>query len=254
MKKILYLFLAVLFFLSSCSVKKRSYRNGYYVDWVFHKEKIKKHENKSVASKNKTSALPANAVETIVTPNLSVEASAGSVIDNKVFLPTKPSSIKMENECGDLIFFRNGDSLKVKILLVTNSEIEYKPCDKQDGPVETAERKEVARIKYLNGTIEDFVKMERSEKYDASGKKKKVPPLARLVLALTIGIIVFNVLAALAVILIVPKAEKQILKDTEKYRGIRLLDICRNLSGAFLVLVAAAIGLFALYTLIIFLV
>jgi len=139
------------------------------------------------------------------------------------------------------------------VMDVTDTEVEYKACNDLKGKLIISEKKDIASIKYLDGTVEDFEKKVVDETLDSSGNKKKMHPMAWLILGFTIGILALLILAAGTVAILAPIAEKKILKDQDKYRGLKLIRICEEISISFLVLVAAAIVLFALYMLIIFL-
>jgi len=54
----------------------------------------------------------------------------------------------------DVLFKKNGEELKVKVLEILQTEVKYKNFDNPDGPVYTISKSDVARIKYANGTDE----------------------------------------------------------------------------------------------------
>lgn len=56
----------------------------------------------------------------------------------------------------DLIFFRTGDSLEVKVLEVGVSEIRYRRWSNLQGPLYVTNKTEVKRIQYLKGEADEF--------------------------------------------------------------------------------------------------
>ncbi len=56
----------------------------------------------------------------------------------------------------DVIVLKNGDELKVKVVKVGESEIEYKKWSNQDGPTYTTSTSKVFMVKYINGDKDFF--------------------------------------------------------------------------------------------------
>ena len=56
----------------------------------------------------------------------------------------------------DTLYTRNGDEVKVKVLLVTMNSVTYKKSDNLDGPTYEILKSETAFIKYQNGTKDIF--------------------------------------------------------------------------------------------------
>jgi hypothetical protein len=57
----------------------------------------------------------------------------------------------------DFIYRINGDKISAKVLEIDKAYISYKKFDNQDGPTYKMVRKEIVRIEYKNGTVENFV-------------------------------------------------------------------------------------------------
>jgi len=56
----------------------------------------------------------------------------------------------------DLINKTDGVEIKVKVIEIDDTNIKYKKFDNQSGPVYSISKKEVDRIKYENGSIDNF--------------------------------------------------------------------------------------------------
>lgn len=132
---------------SSCSLQKRRYTDGYYVQW--HKSKtapasktepsLSKEEPES-----KTSA--SNAHDVLLT---SVENSLNPIELQR----PKLFSAAPEDSC-DILIFKDGSEVKAKILEVGINEIKYKRCSNLEGPNHISRKSEIFMIKYANGTKE----------------------------------------------------------------------------------------------------
>lgn len=57
-----------------------------------------------------------------------------------------------ENKPCDIIMLKNGDEIEAKVTEIGSSEIKYKQCNNQEGPVFTIIKQDVFKIKYANGT------------------------------------------------------------------------------------------------------
>ena len=64
----------------------------------------------------------------------------------------------------DIITYKNGDELKVKVTEVAPTEIQFKKFDNPDGPVYTEPRTNIFMIKYENGSKEVFSDKEEVSK------------------------------------------------------------------------------------------
>ena len=57
----------------------------------------------------------------------------------------------------DIISLKDGSSLTVKVVEISSVEVKYKKSDNQQGPTYTIPRATVHKIKYQNGTLDNFV-------------------------------------------------------------------------------------------------
>jgi hypothetical protein len=176
---------------SSCSIQKRNYRDGYFIDW-----------HASSANKTNTLAIESNSENNIETLDQSLESKAQSKLRNsvdcieKAYLPKpinnigdsktynqsqqslfadiKISSVsrnsRSELDC-DVIVMRNGDEINAKVLEVTPTEIKYKKCVEGNAVVYTKLKSDVFQIKYADGS-KDFMGIEKDASEVTDENKK----------------------------------------------------------------------------------
>jgi len=152
MKKLLLFLPIVLIF--SCSVQKRKYQSGYYVDW--HSKKTKK--EKPIGTDSKTQLAHKKTVQpevTITQPeqNKEVYASADTKLTSLELKKPFKLSQPPEDTC-DVLVFKDGSEIKGKVLEVGVNEVKYKRCDTPEGPTYISRKSELFMIKYAKGTRE----------------------------------------------------------------------------------------------------
>lgn len=148
-KHIPYYFLIgiVISLFNNCNIQKRTYQKGYYVSYKKHKDvlKTKQPENyiseidtdeNTLAQNNTTLQQPFIANKTLIT-----------------FNHPNPS-----DSCADLITMLDSTKLEAKIIEITEDVIKYKRCDHSDGPLYTANKNNIAYIRYKNGVQEIITK------------------------------------------------------------------------------------------------
>jgi hypothetical protein len=159
---------ALSFFLNSCTIEKRVYSSGYYIDWHIKNKKsvlekklddIKLDDNS--VSYNST-LIDFNSSKKIVDQNnLLFDSYLTSDIDNAITINSnksksniilEKSTKKIEKDSCDLIILKNGQEVLAKVFEVTISEVKYKECSNLDGPVFTKRKSDFFMIKYSNGT------------------------------------------------------------------------------------------------------
>lgn len=74
----------------------------------------------------------------------------------------------------DVIVLKNGDELKVKVVKVGESEIEYKKWSNQDGPTYTTSTSKVFMVKYINGDKDCFNEQTTQKEPKEETKKTQV--------------------------------------------------------------------------------
>ncbi len=244
----LYLILAVLI-LASCSVKKRTYRDGYYVDWAFQKKTPVKQT--SPQTNKRENHLVKEVIETEY-----VIASNNTISETPSFFPNK--KVILMDTCGDVITFKSGDQVTARVTEITDDKIKYKRCDNLDGPVFVVNKGTVATIKYANGVVEKIEAPQpvyNPDPYTKPGNSqntykgpKRIHPLATWALLSLIflwwlfglGIVLGGILSYFAI--------KEINAKPDIYRGMKLAKIvfiiCKVLTCAILgIFILGALGL-----------
>lgn len=192
MKKLL--FILPLLCMISCTVQKRKYRDGFYVNWLNHEHS----RLAPVAKKAQPSQVPAprlNNEKEIEKEALT--ASAGEAI----FPPAAKRAIAPGDSC-DMLIFKDGSEIAARIIEMGITEIKYRRCDNPQGPLYTSRRSELFMVKYNNGTKE-IIKSEEPQRqstdeeyrnYKIKKKKRMIHPGGPFSMAL--GILSFILLYA----------------------------------------------------------
>lgn len=233
--------------LEGCTVKKRAYTKGYYIDWAFMKRDKDKgnqiYKEQKTGRNTETSAVAeVGSNELKSNEDISILATAGK---NPEINFAEKRVFSIEPECGDVIVFRSGDSLKVKVLEITEDVIRYKRCDNLEGPLFTVSKGKVASIQYVNGLKEAF-KAEQSVSPQASGpasvagspqvKKPvdrsgaKVHPLALVAFIFAVLGLLLPIPFTIASLLVAPTALKRIAQWPARYKGEGWVKAARIIS------------------------
>jgi hypothetical protein len=213
MMKHTFLKLSILFFsivlVTSCSVDKRIYRKGYHVVWnakhsrdlhvVDHKSKVKP-------------VVPSNQEEAFVSVSVNSEPEMMTLVKKPVLLLNKDT-------CGDVLLFKNGEKLLVKVLQIENNDISYKRCDNLSGPTFIVSKKYIAILEYVNGVKENLdvseeVKPKQVENKPKQNKVNNGPGIASFILSV-LGFIVGITLVFAIPLAILSKS--QIKKEPDRY-------------------------------------
>ncbi len=235
----------LILFLVSCSVKKRTYRDGYYIDWAFQK-RTSAPVIKNVSEKHSNSPVK----EVIETEY--VTASKVSDPETKSFVADK-GKIALIDTCGDVITFKSGDQVTARVTEITDDKIKYKRCDNLDGPVFVVNKGTVQSIRYSNGVEEAIVAPQTSNmsipnnpyennqnKY--KGPKKMHPKSVWALLCLLIGCFVFG-LGIIFAYFIPQSAIREIDAKPDFYKGRKLAKVVKSIC---LVLFAITAGILVL--------
>ncbi len=219
-------FILSIIIFSSCTVEKRTYRKGYYVNW-HHRNDGKK--EKALAHNTENAIQEPSKKETvIVSHNASENALALANADEEVIKKAAPrKTIFSKDDCGDMITMKNGDELKVKVIEINDKEIKYKRCDNLDGPLITVNKSDVFMIKYANGTKEVFkdtpsTKPNQQQQPQNNGNKNvnKQPEVLPLAIAsLVAGLLWVYFLGSIAAIIMGAIAIRKINEEPGKYQG-----------------------------------
>lgn len=244
MRYVAVIFAALL--LTSCSVKKRTYRDGYYIDWAF----------------NKKTTAPVKKAEVIKTPEVKEEIPIEIVssrttpdINSTLLVPQKREVLLMDT-CGDVITFKSGDQVTARVVEITLDKIKYKRCDNLDGPTFVVNKTTVDKIKYVNGVEEKIeapiatttpTSSSNFDTYDRNTKPKELNPkalwslicVAMAPVSYGTGIIAGLILAIFAI--------REIKRNPDRYKGMVLAKIALITAIILLSLIALLIVLFSLF-------
>lgn len=237
-------FLLILSFciFSSCSIKKRAYRPGYYIDWTLQPKNKKTTEPKTaqdLSNKKHREEIPKDA--DVVSDEV---AAADNRVHEKTFLyPVKPL-ITQDTGCGDILTFKKGNELKVKVLEINETQVKYKHCDNLDGPLFIVHKNEVYSIKYKNGFTEYFERVVEPQKNIP--QTKEIHPDAELALVWLISTVFTSAVGLILAAIFAARAKRKILAEPNKYTGLKIVKVCQIICLVFLII--TIIGFFfALY-------
>jgi hypothetical protein len=217
--KYLYI-LPVILVLFNCSVQKRKYQKGYYVEWKHH-SKVKSGEIAAAAAKAvaETAQVPEFVTEGSRPPGTNLSASAAN---------TGPLRMINDPPCDQLIF-NDGSEVAGKITEVSSTEVKYKRCEMPEGPTYTVKKSLLFMIKYANGTREVIKTESPQQEYKSAtsrGVKKREHPLAMASLVAGIlGIIAFPLIPSILAIAFGSTALNRIQQEPDRYSGQELARI-----------------------------
>lgn len=142
--------LLFVFVFSSCTIQKRKYQKGMYVN-----VKHKVHHNK-IEKNKKDDALSIVDLKVMVKEvAVSKQELVASIAKAAPPIPkTKPIKInEVENDtCGDLIIMLDGAVIEAKVLEVNQTNVKYKKCNNINGPTYTTTLEKIERIQYKDGS------------------------------------------------------------------------------------------------------
>jgi hypothetical protein len=158
MKKLLLLLPLIL--VISCTVQKRRYQGGFYVDWRSKNSASEKTNNASPKTKTsladrQTAKVPALEEEIVLNSGEINDIHAGA--DQKqtaLKFKRKKSFLFDGTDSCDVLIFKDGSEVKAMVKEVGLNEIKYKKCENPDGPTYISRKSELFMIKYANGTRE----------------------------------------------------------------------------------------------------
>lgn len=176
--QLVFIFAALVLVLSSCSLQKRLYMNGYHVQW-------RVEGDESDLAKQDISE------ELEKVPLVAADESNGftaSLIGDDKFIPLKQPAIingrmlanptvQLLEEC-DVIVKKDGVEISAKVMETSSDLVKYKDCDNQQGPLFILELSEIAKIKYADGTSEIFFSKSKEESDRDSRMQEEVKKLA----------------------------------------------------------------------------
>ncbi len=158
MKQRILLSILALSIITSCTVQKRHYRKGYEV--TFGKSKINQpkktvlENNNSEVAKFEESEMAIQNNQTALTASTENKAETKTLAKkHNVFNLSR--KVNNDDTC-DMVFLRNGNTINAKILEINTTEVKYKNCNNQDGPLIIIDKNSIKSITYKNGFTEEF--------------------------------------------------------------------------------------------------
>ncbi len=242
MKKLLFIlpFLLVL----SCSVQKRKYQKGFYVDW--HKQKTETLAAKpSSKTKEQSTRKEHELTQARPTQKDVLQVSTKNELTTHD-LATKQKVLLYDEPCDQLIY-KDGTEAMVKVIEITPNEIKYKKCENLEGPVYSTKKSELFMIKYANGTREVF-KSDNAPKTNGEqtnqtylGPPKTHPlSIASLILGILSLIPYIGLVSAILAIIFGNIALRKIVEQPKYYEGTIMAKVGKIL-GIILLSIYASI-------------
>ena len=168
------IFLAVfslILIFTSCSIEKRVHMSGYHVAWQKSNRLNVSTEKLEVVDNSKDRLSLNKSVSSIVSSSLKEidnNTSPSRIIkSHKKSFSKEQEDISLNNVC-DLVVFKSGEEVEVKVLEVGVSEVKYKKCDNLNGPTFSESKKEVFMIKFSNGSKTVFSEDTAKPKQESS--------------------------------------------------------------------------------------
>jgi len=210
----------ILLSISSCSVQKRHYRNGFHVAWLQKKSHHQTPAQNAESEKNKLASQSIAAdKETLVAANERDDLSLSLNKTNTYLLPP--------DTCNDQMLMKNGDMITAKVTEITEEQIKYKRCDNLNGPSYSIGKEKVHSITYSNGVKEiieppsAIKKVTKAE--DAPAGKKIYPSQLKWAAFLTFTPYI-NYIGIPIGLFLALRARRKILSQPTLYKGINLAD------------------------------
>lgn len=270
MKRPLPILALCLIFFISCSVQKRKYQNGFYVDW--HAKKSQRERANELAAKPHDKQAAPAAQSIVTTPGTEAINASADIHAAPPELKKQPVFARLAEDTCDVLVYKDGSEIRVKVQEVGITEIKYKRCDALEGPMYISRKSELFMIKYANGTRE-VIKSELPEttprqqqslnQYKQNKYKRENHPLAlpslllgalsivlayAVIIFLTMGfgpaVLALPIIAGLAAVITGRTALRRIKEQPEMYKG-KGLAIPGFIMGTVILGIFAFIGFIA---------
>lgn len=225
MKKLV--FLLPILLLISCGVQKRKYQKGYYVNW---NKSENHHKNQEVLAKKSAPGKAIPKKETVKAEVLPVETDSRDIYASaqsaKTDLRATHKKLLINADPCDELIFNDGTEQKGKVTEITETEIKYKKCDMEDGPVYTVKKTSLFMIKYADGRREVFKEPKTTSNSSTTRKNdnnaiKKTHPMA--IASLVMGILsiipYFTLITGILAIVFGNSALRKIAANPDRYDG-----------------------------------
>ncbi|GIV26814.1 MAG: hypothetical protein KatS3mg027_0628 [Bacteroidia bacterium] len=212
----------VISFISDCTIQKRLYRNGFYIDRISKNKEIKQ-SNSSRYNEISFNPIPILALKNEKLSTEYVQLISVSNIRVQNIIVHKKNNRIIQDSCNDKLIFRNGDIIKVRVIEVSEESVKYKRCDMLDGPIYSVGINKIYAIEYRNGYKEYFENKKIQEKIVRSDTERQFPPSLTIALIIAItGIIGYGLLLYPLIPFLTANAKKKIKEQPDKYKGWEL--------------------------------
>jgi hypothetical protein len=234
--------IAVIMF-AGCSLQKRRYQKGVYVEWNRHHQsggEVGLHKSKRTYAVSKEQEIKAHQPATVAPENaehLTASAERGVPAIQSRKKPIKYQGIKADPDTCDVIVMKSGEEIRVKMLEVGVSEVRYHKCN-MGGAVYVSRKQDIFMVRYANGQKEVFNSSQpKSEPGVQKANTKREHPQTMTVLLLAVlGWIVG--IGSIPAIIIGNKALREIKAQPDKYSGEETIKIAVTLSWVKVALVS----------------
>ncbi len=187
--KIRFISLILILILSSCSMDRRRYNPGFYVERnakQAYKTPLRSVYSKTLRNENAINPVAGNEVNVDSTNCLAANS------ESNVIAKENPENRSLPADsiapC-DLIVLRNAEEISARVIEITGDEVKYYKCPENPGPLYVLEKEKVFFIKYINGTKEVFEadsKKNSGSKSTLSREEKRIEGYA--IMSLVFGI------------------------------------------------------------------
>lgn len=164
-----------LLFLISCSVQKRKYQKGFYVNRVHHRTQHQNIQSAGTPSDKKQIHSDQNTDILLITGDRKELASSDNS-PGKMELQKPSEWMAVPPDSCDVLLFKDGSELLAKVFEVSTGEVKYKRCDNPQGPSYVTRKEDLFMIKYANGTKEVMKTAPVAEKSDPVYEQPKFVP------------------------------------------------------------------------------
>lgn len=203
---------------SSCTIEKRLHRPGFHVEWK--KAPSHKHVEEPTLAQHKSVAdesVPANI--------LNEEVVSASPVSNDVFASTEDveseiiaslneraevvwtnNTANLDQEECETLMMTDGRKIVVKVLEINQTEIKYRKCNFEDGPVIVVNKTDVDQIVYANGAVDiisGYSNPPANQQSATGGAPKRLEVLGLLSMIFGItGLFIFGIPFGLAAVIL----------------------------------------------------
>jgi hypothetical protein len=145
--------------LSACSIEKRVHRSGFAVSWKS-SPKVTKSEKEDLSYKTSmTSMGPEENIfdgHSLASYDDLSDYEAALFSENSIVSETRKN--KSDDRPCDFVIFHDGTEIEAVVMEISETEIKYKLCNNQGGPLYSVSKSKIFMIKYSNGTKEVYEK------------------------------------------------------------------------------------------------